>query len=181
MFCPKCGVKNPDNGKFCRSCGTDLKPVSEALSGRPTSSGTFQCVNSKGKPITWESAFGKLFTGLAFVGVTIALANSQMGRGWWFWMLIPALTMIGAGIAQVVQIKSSERRVTGLGNFNRTIELDQPEVQSLPSARTEYVAPSKDSKYKTGDLVPSSVTDSTTRHLEMDSEGETMTLPKSNL
>ncbi|MGI8670151.1 MAG: zinc-ribbon domain-containing protein, partial [Aridibacter sp.] len=23
MFCPKCGTQNPENGKFCRKCGTD--------------------------------------------------------------------------------------------------------------------------------------------------------------
>ena len=33
MFCPKCGTGNPDNGKFCRSCGVDLGIVSVALSG----------------------------------------------------------------------------------------------------------------------------------------------------
>ena len=33
MFCPKCGIQNPDAGKFCRSCGTDLGNVSDALSG----------------------------------------------------------------------------------------------------------------------------------------------------
>jgi len=46
----------------------------------------------------------------------------------------------------------------------------------LPPPQTQWVAP--ESKYKTGDLVPPSVTDNTTRHLEMDSEGQTMTLPK---
>ena len=51
-----------------------------------------------------------------------------------------------------------------------------PTNASLPPKQTEYVAP--ESRYKTGDLVPPSVTDSTTRHLEMNSEGETMTLPK---
>ncbi len=33
MFCPKCGIKNPENGKYCRSCGTDLNIVSKALRG----------------------------------------------------------------------------------------------------------------------------------------------------
>ena len=33
MFCPKCGTKNPEDGKFCRSCGSDLAVVSAALSG----------------------------------------------------------------------------------------------------------------------------------------------------
>ncbi len=28
MFCQKCGTKNPDNGKFCRNCGTELSAIS---------------------------------------------------------------------------------------------------------------------------------------------------------
>ena len=47
---------------------------------------------------------------------------------------------------------------------------------ALPPQKTTFVSP--ESRYKTGDLVPPSVTDSTTRHLEVNSEGETMTLPK---
>ncbi len=181
MFCPKCGTKNPDNGKFCRNCGTDLNVVSDVLTGKLDKQNAFLCTDKKGKPITWESAMGKLFTGIAFVGVTIALANSVVGRGWWFWMLIPAITMLGAGLSQIVQIKANERAKV---NFNSEIsqqQLNANQTYSLPPNQTEYVSPVQDSKYKTGDLVPPSVTDNTTRHLEMDSEGETMTLPKSNL
>jgi hypothetical protein len=46
----------------------------------------------------------------------------------------------------------------------------------LPPTQTTYVEP--ESRFKTGDLVPPSVTDNTTRQLEMDSEGQTMALPK---
>lgn len=179
MFCPKCGTKNPDNGKFCRSCGTDINLVAKALSGKLQIQPPHSLVSKKGKPISWESAFSKLFGGIAFVGVTIALANSNMGRGWWFWMLIPALTMIGAGLAQIVQIKSNQNSNVGFAPMER--ELGKVENKELPPSKTDYVAPEMDLGYKTGDLTPSSVTDGTTRHLEMDSEGETMNLPKSNL
>jgi hypothetical protein len=47
---------------------------------------------------------------------------------------------------------------------------------ALPPPQTEWAQP--ESRYKTGDLVPPSVTDATTRHLEIDSEGQTMALPK---
>jgi predicted membrane protein len=33
MFCPKCGVQ-AEIGKFCRSCGTNLAIVSEAITGQ---------------------------------------------------------------------------------------------------------------------------------------------------
>lgn len=181
MYCPKCGTQNPDNGKFCRKCGTDINIVSEALTGKLESQNAFLCTDKKGKTVSWESAFGKLFTGIAFVGVTIALANSVMGTGWWFWMLIPAITMIGAGLAQVVQIKTNERAKAEFSSNADRREFPANTQQSLPPNKTEYISPIDESKYKTGDLVPPSVTDGTTRHLEMDSESETMALPKSNL
>ena len=31
MFCPKCGAQAEDAGRFCRSCGTNLVAVSDAL------------------------------------------------------------------------------------------------------------------------------------------------------
>jgi len=48
----------------------------------------------------------------------------------------------------------------------------------LPPAQQQFVAPMAESRYKTGDLVPPSVTDDTTRQLQMDQEGQTMALPK---
>ena len=33
MYCPACGAENGETeSRFCRSCGTDLRPVSQALS-----------------------------------------------------------------------------------------------------------------------------------------------------
>jgi hypothetical protein len=187
MFCPKCGTQNPETGKFCRSCGTDLATVSDALAGKTSgkSSGfgmmqpmqPISLVNHKGRTISWESALGKLFMGLAFLVVSIVLAVSGRGTGWWFWMLIPAFGMLGSGIAQLAQLKGS-----GAGSGASMPATPAQNVISttqnaaLPPTQTQYVAP--ESRYKTGDLVPPSVTDNTTRHLEMNTEGETMTLPK---
>lgn len=171
MFCPKCGIQNPDTGKFCRSCGTDLGNVSDALSGKLPQ----QLVNHKGKPISLESALTKLFMGVAFLAVSIVLGASGMGRGWWFWMLIPALMFIGGGIAQYLQIRSGQGSVRVVAPDPNVISGAQ-QNSALPPAQTNFVSP--ESRYKTGDLAPPSVTDTTTRHLEVNSEGETMTLPK---
>ena len=189
MFCPKCGTQNPETGKFCRSCGTDLSPVSDALAGKASNKmqgfGMIEPIqplkvkNHRGRSISWESAFGKIFMGLAFFVVSIVLAVTGMGKGWWFWMLIPAFGMLGSGLAQYIQLKKTEQ-------YHQDSSLDSqptqnvisspPQNSALPPTQTQYVAP--ESRYKTGDLVPPSVTDGTTRHLEMNSEGETMTLPK---
>ena len=171
MFCPKCGGQNPDEGKFCRSCGTDLGNVSKALAPQPQ-----QLLNHKGKPIHLEGAMKKLFTGIAFLIVTIALAFSQAGRGWWFWMLIPAFGMIGTGIAQYMQIRQAGRGNLGYTSAGSTNALGSAPTTALPQPQTEWVAP--ESRYKTGELVPPSVTEDTTRHLEIDKEGQTMALPK---
>jgi len=174
MFCPKCGTQNPETGKFCRSCGTDLGNVSDALTGKLQAG--VPLVDRKGKPVSYERAIVKLFTGLAFIAVAIALAVTGNGRGWWFWFLIPAFTSLGAGVAQYIQLRKLEK---GLPVYSPNIApnaLGGSSQAALPPNQTNYVQP--ESRYKTGDLVPPSVTDNTTRHLEMDSEGRTMALPK---
>ncbi len=173
MFCPKCGGQNPDDGKFCRGCGTGLSSVSQALTGNIPQARPM--LDRRGKPISYDRAIVKIFTGLAFMAVTIALAFSRTGYGWWYWMLIPAFTSLGAGVAQLVQLRQAGKG----GMVDPTISVEPlPSAQNtaLPPQQTEFVSP--ESRYKTGDLVPPSVTDATTRHLEMDSEGQTMTLPK---
>jgi hypothetical protein len=178
MFCPKCGVKNPDNGKFCRTCGTDLAGVSRSLSGVPPATAA-PMLDRKGKPMNWEGAMTKLFMGLAFLTISIILGISGMagGRGWWYWMLIPAFMFIGSGIARIMQLKQNEKAGAGIVTVAANDQIPSaPNNHALPPPQTEWVAP--ESRYKTGDLVPPSVTDATTRHLKPDSEGQTMTLPK---
>jgi hypothetical protein len=167
-------MQNPDIGKFCRSCGTDLGNLSEALSGKLST--PQHVVDRKGRPVSWERAIVKIFSGLAFIAVSIALAFTNVGRGWWFWMLIPAFMSLGAGIAQYVQLKKAESSGIRMTVDDRPVLGGSNSSQVLPAPTTEYVSP--ETRYKTGDLVPPSVTETTTRHLELDHEGQTMTLPK---
>jgi hypothetical protein len=189
MFCPKCGTQNPENGKFCRSCGTDLGNVSAALSGslKPPMAPMAPMLDRKGKHLNWESAFGKVFMGLAFLIVSIVLSFTHMGRAWWFWMLIPAFGMLGSGLAQCIQLKKYERiQGNNLGSqpLHASTKNEFPVAAAptvaLPPTQTDYVKPQQQkSIYDTGELAsPPSVTEDTTRHLEVNNEGETMTLPK---
>src|SRR4029078_9926286 len=145
MFCPKCGTQNPETGKFCRSCGTDLGNVSQALSGQLPNAPA-QLLDHKGKPVSIERAVVKLFTGLAFIAVAIALAVTGNGRGWWFWFLIPAFTSLGAGVAQYIQLRKLEK---GLPVYSPNIAsnaLGGSDRAALPPNQTNYVQP--ESRYK---------------------------------
>ncbi len=172
MFCPKCGVKNPEEGTFCRSCGTDLGNVSNALSPKPQT----PLVNKKGRTISWEGTIRKLAIGLAFFTIAIYLGFSNMagGKFWWFWLLIPAFTLTGSGVAQFIQLKKRGNSLSDHHPNERQNSLGGNVGTALPPKQTEWVSP--ESTFKTGDLVPPSVTENTTRHLEMDPEGQTMAL-----
>jgi hypothetical protein len=181
MFCPKCGTQNPDDGRFCRKCGADLGNVSAALAGKVSPAP--YTVDPRKRGVSWQSAITKMFTGIAFLFVSIILAVTQVpgAKAWWFWLLIPAFVTLGGGIAQYVQLKKLEKQETAFAPQNaQNVISSAPPNNALPPTQTDYVAPPAQSIYDTGDLVerPGSVTEPTTRHLQMDSEGETMTLPK---
>jgi len=73
-----------------------------------------------------DSAFRNAFMGIAFLLVAIALSFSPMGRGWWFWMMIPAFSMMGSGVAQYVRVRERERKELRGANLN------QPTMQASP-------------------------------------------------
>lgn len=177
MFCPKCGTKNPDDGKFCRKCGIELEPVSELLSGK------IQTLkrDSKGKPKRkprWESAITPIFAGLAMLIISIILAVTGAGRYWWFWLLIPAFGAIGSGVSNLIQIKQDRDENDSTTQTDETTQIAYHRQSELPPSQTEYVSPKIEKRYEIGNLVPPSVIEDTTRHLEIDEEGKTMTLPE---
>lgn len=182
MFCPKCGTKNPKDGKFCRKCGTDLSTVSDAIGGNLPINQRYNTDKHKKRKASWETAMSKFFMGLAFLVVAIILGvtGAAGGKAWWFWMLIPAFGMIGAGVAQIIQLKEYKQYVEK-DLIDDTKQIENQQHQALPSTQTEYVENFPATKYQTGDLVPPSVVENTTRHLEMNAEGETMALPKDKL
>ena len=161
MFCPKCATQNVDGASYCRSCGANVSLIPSALSGQlpqaqADASDDGSCSPRKRgrKEPNIDNAVRSLFTGVAFLLVAIALAFSRMGTGWWFWMLIPAFSMMGTGVAQYMRIKEREKLAFQPGSFR------QPSMQSTPPVNTFPVR-------NTGELVspPPSVTEGTTRHL----------------
>lgn len=190
MFCPKCGTKNPEDGKFCRSCGVDLGNVSAAMSGTlvpklsdlgfgSCSSESKSDVRRRSNPAeVYGDAVRSVIFGIGFFIISIALFITGVagGKAWWWAMLFPAFTFLARGISDLLKSRRMEKTRTAFAPATGNM-ISQPGVQaSLPSTNADYISP--ESRYKTGDLVPPSVTDSTTRHLEVNAEGETMTLPK---
>lgn len=181
MYCSKCGIKNPDNGRYCRSCGADLGNLTAALSGKSTK--MQYVVDTRKRGVSWEQAITKISIGLGFLIVSLILGYSGKfgAEVWWFWLLIPAFGSLGSGIAQVIQLKKLEKQEAAFESQNTSNVINSaPDKNSLSPTKTDYVEPSKQTIYDTGDLVerPASVTEGTTRHLHLDNEGETMTLPK---
>ena len=100
----------------------------------------------EGRELRLEHSFKNIFMGIAFLIVAIALSRS-IGQGWWFWMLIPAFSMMGTGIAQYIRLKEREKQG----------------FVAPPPVNRSYVEPGRASN----ELKPpvASVTEGTTRHL----------------
>lgn len=190
MFCPKCGTQNPETGRFCRSCGADLGNVSAALSGNlPTETGV-EHLRGRGAHRAFEmrrrqdpnelfgDAIKQILTGVGFLVVAIALFTTGVagGKAWWWAMLFPAFGCLGKGVSDYLKFKRIEKSRVQFADRSQNVLNQTPVNTALPPTQPNYINP--ESRYKTGDLVPPSVTEDTTRHLKMDSEGETMALPK---
>lgn len=113
MFCPKCATQNLDGASFCRSCGANISLVPQALTGQLAQQKSDDEVEEKthdGKVLTLDQGFKNMFLGVAFLLVAIVLSRSGMGRGWWFWLLLPAFSIMGTGIAQFIRVREREKR-----------------------------------------------------------------------
>jgi hypothetical protein len=151
MFCPKCATQNPEGGSFCRGCGANISLVPQAMTGQLTRANEEKSLTQdetcavpgrrgRRRELTLDNAFKNIFLGVAFLIISIALSRS-IGAGWWFWMLIPAFSLMGTGVAQYIRIRERQ-------NY-QTPSLPPPAVRS-----TEHLM-----------SPPSSVTEGTTRHL----------------
>ena len=152
MYCPKCATQNNDDTKFCRSCGTNLSLVPQALTGRLPMQprGRHKDFEHGGVP-TLANGISKLFMGAGFLLVSFAcFFFAPAGRIWWFWMLIPAFAMLGKGIAEIVSVK-----------FNPTMPQALNQHTAPPAAPTGELQPHNEVYFP-----PGSVTEQTTRHLD---------------
>ena len=100
MHCPNCATENPDQHRYCRSCGMELKMVSALLAHHRHRSGPLKADRSE-EEITFKYVrliVGSLVT-LA-VGLLIALAGPLIGN-FQFLATIGGLVFL-AGLAVVM-------------------------------------------------------------------------------
>ena len=150
MFCPKCATQNLDGAHFCRSCGANISLVPQALTGHLAQPPTTEVKAGYGRKgrreLTLEQPVQNFFLGIAFVIISIVLSRT-IGQVWWFWMLIPAFSLMAKGAAQYIRLKDYERRVS---------------LAAPPVTRSFVEPPAQPQGLKSP---VSSVTEGTTRHL----------------
>jgi hypothetical protein len=175
MYCPKCGAQNIEDANFCRGCGADLSLVPEAMTGQLAErravghDATGQPYNESGRriqrrkePPRLDKAITNIFMGIGFLLVSLSVMRfAPAGRIWWFWMLIPAFTMLGGGVAEYIRYKQS-----------RGEEIKLPGRQASPSLPPQPARVSVFPTRNTSELVapPPSVTEGTTRHLDLSTD-----------
>jgi len=162
MFCPKCATQNLEGASFCRTCGANISLVPQALTGQVPQTTTDEISDGRrrsrrhSREASLDHSIKNIFMGIAFLIIAIALSRS-IGSGWWYWMLIPAFSMMGKGVAEFIRLKEKGT---------------QTSINSMPVTRTFPDRPTGApigglSARDTGELLPPppSVTEGTTRHL----------------
>jgi hypothetical protein len=162
MYCPNCATPI-DGAKFCRSCGSNVSLVPQAMSGQlpqfQASDGKlhFEIDHRQGSKVPGiESILTELFAGIAFVIASISiLAWVPAGVFWWWSLLFPAFMFLGDSIGKYLRWKESQRKQSLLERAeNQTINQSTIRAASFSAPTTSELDK------------PSSVTEQTTRHLE---------------
>jgi hypothetical protein len=168
MYCPQCATENLDGASFCRGCGSNISLVPQALTGNlpaissdeldddddDYSFGRRRRRRGRKRTPSIEKGIKNIFMGVGFILVALAIAIFGHGGGWWFWMLIPAFTMLGGGVAEIVRFKTEKSRALPAAPQSASMPLMTPRPSALPQRNTAELMPQ-----------PPSVTEGTTRHL----------------
>jgi hypothetical protein len=168
MYCPRCGVLNLNDAKFCRACGADVSLVPQALEGRlPGATAETDVQQLEGRaeqrtkpvrPPTLEAGLESLFMGIGLV-VIFLLGFIYFTAGFllWVWLIIPGLASIGSGIGKIARWRALAAHPPTSGELPAA----PPHRADLSAADTSEIA-----------APPPSVTENATRRLAAHSSAE---------
>ena len=154
MFCPKCATQNVEGASYCRTCGSNIRLVPQALSGQLANQqeeDRYYDRQRGRRGASTERAIRSLFMGVAFATMIALTSAFSTGKThWYFWLILPAMLMFSRGFAELIRLRVRSGTHTALQS-------------PLSSAR-----PLDLSAAKTGELMTAapSVTEGTTRLLE---------------
>ncbi len=160
MFCPKCGLQNADETKFCRGCGADLGNLLAVVDGKPQS----KTALSEKYIALYSRGIKGLLVGAGFLFISGVIYSAPPSGGiFWLLPLAFAVLFLSGGISRFIQAK-------GIKALSKR---DEP--AALPPGQTGFIKPLR-SIYETDNLIARSlsVTEHTTSHLQMDPDGGTM-------
>lgn len=143
MYCPRCGAQNIEEAKFCRLCGAAFRPPS-----KPSQSMTI--------PPDYGRAFRPLFMGIGVLLVVLISVSSHTGFFWW--LMFPAFSLMSKGLRRLNQMKQVQID-NAFPQHTRMLRNNSP--QEIKTASYDDVR-----ARQTGEMMPPSVTESTTRLLE---------------
>src|SRR5690348_364684 len=150
MFCPKCATQNADDARFCRSCGTDISLVPQAVSGAMAErmAAVEEVDDRRGRrrhrryhkddrPPSVDRAVRGILLGLAFMFIAFAVRTwAPAGNIWWFWMFIPAAVNLADGIATAARLSHEGKK--------RDLQPYVPTQAAVPPPRPLSALPQRD-------------------------------------
>lgn len=82
MYCPKCGIQNPDDARFCSGCGNSIGPI-EVSSGTQETNPVTKSITST--PIDPEKATMLIVKNVDYYTQKYNLMNSKHSKVSWNW------------------------------------------------------------------------------------------------
>ena len=153
MYCPKCGLQNADETKFCRGCGENLKVISQAMTSRLPAFVVRKMdsyLEHKNRQLRTSVIGTPIIGGLfIFLGLYDVIGKGASWAGEWFYLAFGCFMLL-LGLWDHMVYKRSLSLDVRVGKMRATDTTER----LLPHDPAQLAGP------------PASITESTTRHLD---------------